>query len=451
MTVHTHLTTCLLLLTSLGGLMSPPARAAEDLLSVYTLALQADPVFSAAAATREAALEAVPQSRAVLLPNIGLSGNVSRDRFDPRNDEPTSYATNQNYSVQLRQSVYQRDRLVQREQADNQVAQAEAEFTTAQQELMLRVATAYFVVLGALDNLEFVSADKEAVGRTLDQATQRFEVGLTAITDVHEAQARYDIAVSELINAEKLLDDAREALREITGETHPEIEILQAEIPLVGPEPAEQGEWVETALDQNPALLAAMAATEAARNEVEVQRSGHYPSLDLTADYSYRDIRFGGEVDQERNDSSVGLELNLPLYQGGLVSSRTRQSRHRFSQAQEEQERQRRATERQTRDNYRGVITGISRVKALDQAVVSSETALEAAETGLEVGTRTTVDVLDAQRELLRARRDHARLRLPARYPAPQAGSGHSRRARPRGHQRAAARRLKCRSARGRD
>jgi outer membrane protein len=411
MTVHTHLTTCLLLLTSLGGLMSPPARAAEDLLSVYTLALQADPVFSAAAATREAALEAVPQSRAVLLPNIGLSGNVSRDRFDPRNDEPTSYATNQNYSVQLRQSVYQRDRLVQREQADNQVAQAEAEFTTAQQELMLRVATAYFVVLGALDNLEFVSADKEAVGRTLDQATQRFEVGLTAITDVHEAQARYDIAVSELINAEKLLDDAREALREITGETHPEIEILQAEIPLVGPEPAEQGEWVETALDQNPALLAAMAATEAARNEVEVQRSGHYPSLDLTADYSYRDIRFGGEVDQERNDSSVGLELNLPLYQGGLVSSRTRQSRHRFSQAQEEQERQRRATERQTRDNYRGVITGISRVKALDQAVVSSETALEAAETGLEVGTRTTVDVLDAQRELLRARRDHARAR----------------------------------------
>ena len=411
MTIHTHLITCLLLLTSLGGLLSPPARAAEDLLSVYTLARQADPVFSAAVAARDAALEAVPQSRAVLLPSIGLGGNVSRDRFDPRNDDPTSYATNQTYSVQLRQSVYQRDRLVQREQADNEALRAEAEFSTAEQELMTRVATAYFVVLGALDNLEFVSADKEAVGRTLDQATQRFEVGLTAITDVHEAQARYDIAVSELINAEKLLDDAREALREITGETHPEIAILQAEIPLVGPEPAEQGPWVETALDQNPALIAAMAATEAARNEIEVQRSGHYPSLDLTADYSYRDNRFGGFQDLERNDSAIGLELNLPLYQGGLVSSRTRQSRHRFTQAQEEQERQRRATERQTRDNYRGVITGISRVKALAQAVVSNETALEAAETGLEVGTRTTVDVLDAQRELLRARRDHARAR----------------------------------------
>jgi len=411
MTIHTHMITCLLLLTSLGGLLSPPARAAEDLLSVYTLARQADPVFSAAVAARDAALEAVPQSRAVLLPSIGLGGNVSRDRFDPRNDDPTSYATNQTYSVQLRQSVYQRDRLVQREQADNEALRAEAEFSTAEQELMTRVATAYFVVLGALDNLEFVSADKEAVGRTLDQATQRFEVGLTAITDVHEAQARYDIAVSELINAEKLLDDAREALREITGETHPEIAILQAEIPLVGPEPAEQGPWVETALDQNPALIAAMAATEAARNEIEVQRSGHYPSLDLTADYSYRDNRFGGFQDLERNDSAIGLELNLPLYQGGLVSSRTRQSRHRFTQAQEEQERQRRATERQTRDNYRGVITGISRVKALAQAVVSNETALEAAETGLEVGTRTTVDVLDAQRELLRARRDHARAR----------------------------------------
>jgi outer membrane protein len=411
MRIHQHLTACLLLLTCLGGLLSLPARAADDLLSVYRLAQQADPQFKASAAAHQAALEIVPQSRAVLLPSIGLGGNVSRDRFDPRNDEPTSYATNQTYSVQLRQALYQRDRLVQREQADNQATQAEAEFSTAQQELILRVATAYFLVLGALDNLEFVSADKEAVGRTLDQATQRFEVGLTAITDVHEAQARYDLAVSDLINAEKLLDDAREALREITHATHREIEVLQAEIPLVGPEPADQGQWVETALEQNPALLAAMAATEAARNEVEVQRSGHYPSLDLTADYSYRDNRFGGFQDLKRNDSAVGLEMNLPLYQGGLVSSKTRESRHRFTQAQEEQERQRRATERQTRDTYRGVTTGISRVKALSQAVISSETALEAAETGLEVGTRTTVDVLDAQRELLRARRDHARAR----------------------------------------
>ncbi len=411
MRIHKHLTACLILLTCLGGLLSLPARAAEDLLSVYRLAQQADPQFKAAAAAHQAALEVVPQSRAVLLPSIGLGGDVSRDRFDPRNDEPTSYATNQNYSVQLRQAVYQRARLVQREQADNQALRADAEFSAAEQELMTRVATRYFLVLGALDNLDFVTADKEAVGRTLDQAKQRFEVGLTAITDVHEAQARYDIAVSDLINAEKLLDDAREALREVTGETHQKIEILQAEIPLVGPEPDDQARWVETALEQNPALLAAIAATEAARNEVEVQRSGHYPSLDLTADFSYRDIKFGGEVDQERNDSAVGLELNLPLYQGGLVSSKTRQSRHRFFQAQEEQERQRRATERQTRDTYRGVTTGISRVKALAQAVVSSETALEAAETGLEVGTRTTVDVLDAQRELLRARRDHARAR----------------------------------------
>ena len=402
-----HLTTFLLL----TGLLLPTAHAAEDLLTVYSLAQQADPQFKAAAAAHQAALEVVPQSRAVILPSIGLGGAISRERFDPRTPDPTSYATNETYSVQLRQSLYRRDQFVQLEQADNQAAQAESEFNTAEQDLMLRVATAYFAVLGALDNLEFVSADKEAVGRTLDQARQRFEVGLTAITDVHEAQARYDITVSELINAEKLLDDVREALREITGSTHREIEVLQAEIPLVAPEPSDLGQWVETALDQNPALLAAMAATEAARNEVEVQRSGHYPSVDLTADYSYRDNRFGGFQDLKRNDSAVGLELNLPLYQGGLVSSQTRQSRHRFFQAQEEQERQRRATERQTRDTYRGVITGISRVKALAQAVISSETALEAAETGLEVGTRTTVDVLDAQRELLRARRDYARAR----------------------------------------
>jgi outer membrane protein len=410
MKLRYHLRTTLLAGIGLLTTGLQPA-AADDLVSVYQLALEADPSYQAAIAAHAAALEILPQSRAALLPSIGLQGDISRDRFDPRNSGDTSYSTNKIYSLGLRQPLYQRESFVQLEQADSRVAQADAELLAARQDLILRVATRYFLVLGALDNLDFVQADKQAIERTLDQAQQRFEVGLAAITDTLEAQARYDIAVSDEINAEQLLADSREALRELTDVLPEAPEILKPEIPLLAPDPANQDQWVSAAVEQNPLVLAARAATETAKQEIQVQRSGHYPSLDVTADYSYLDIRFGGEVDQKRNDSAIGLELNLPLYQGGQVSSRTRQSRELYNQAREQQLQQRRLTERQTRNNYNGVMSGISKVKALKNAVRSNEKAVEAAEAGFEVGTRTIVDVLDAQRELLRARRDHARSR----------------------------------------
>jgi outer membrane protein len=409
MRCHKHLLTALLL--SALAVPLPRIVAADDLLSVYELALQSDPEYQAAVAAHQAALEVAPQSRAALLPSIGVSGIVSRDRYDPRNDGDTTYATNQTYSVGLRQAIYQRASILQLEQADSSIAQANAQLDAARQDLLLRVATRYFLVLGALDNLEFVQADKAAIGRTLEQAQKRFEVGLAAITDTLDAQARYDLSVSEEINAVKLLDDTREALRELTGELPVAPEILQSEIPLLMPEPSNQKEWVSAALDQNPLLLAAIAATQVAKQEIQVQNSGHYPSLDMTADYSYRDNQFGGISSLERNDSAIGLELTLPLYQGGLITSRTRQSRYQYTQALEEQEKQLRATERSARDTYRGVISGISKVEALQNAVTSNQKAVEAAETGFEVGTRSIVDVLDAQRELLRARRDYARSR----------------------------------------
>ena len=384
---------------------------ADDLISVYRLALDADPQYLAALEAHKAALEVAPQSRAALLPDIAITGDVSRNRFDPRGSGDTSYSTNQTYSVGLRQALYQRERFIQLEQADSRVAQADAELLAAQQDLLLRAATRYFLVLGAQDNLAFVEADKEAIARTLEQAQQRFEVGLAAITDTLEAQARYDIAVSDAINADRLLDDTKEALRELTGELPVAPEVLKAEIPLLAPEPADRNAWIAAAVEQNPLLLAARAATAVAKQEIQVQNSGHYPSVDIVADYSYRDTEFGGFTPLERNDSAIGLQMNLPLYQGGLVSSQTRQSRYQYNQAREEQEKQRRATERQTRDNYRGIISGISKVEALQHAVLSNEKAVEAAEAGFEVGTRAVVDVLDAQRELLRARRDHARSR----------------------------------------
>ena len=390
--------------------ISGMARA-DDLISVYKQALLSDPQYQAALEAHSAALEVVPQARSALLPNIGIGGDVSRERFDPRNEGETNYSTNQIYSIGLRQTLYQRERFIQLSQADNRVTQADAQLIAAQQDLIIRVATRYFLVLAANDNIDFVTADKDAISRTLEQARQQFAVGLAPITDTLEAQARFDIAVSNEINAEQLLSDTEEALRELTGELPMSPEILQEEIPLLKPEPTNLDEWVSAANQQNPLVLAATAAAEVAKQEIQVKNSGHYPSLDATADYSYLDNTFGGVLPLERNDSAIGLELNIPIYQGGLVSSQTRQSRYEYNQAMEELTRQRRATERQTRDNYRGVLAGIKRVEALYNAVLSNEKAVQAAEAGFEVGTRAIIDVLNAQRDLLEARRDYARSR----------------------------------------
>ena len=390
--------------------ISGMARA-DDLISVYKQALLSDPQYQAAIEAHSAALEVVPQARSALLPNIGIGGDVSRERFDPRNEGETNYSTNQIYSIGLRQTLYQRERFIQLSQADNRVTQADAQLIAAQQDLIVRVARRYFLVLASHDNIEFVTADKDAISRTLEQAEQQFAVGLAPITDTLEAQARYDIAVSNEINAEQLLSDTEEALRELTGELPVAPEILQEEIPLLKPDPANLDEWVSAANQQNPLVLAATAAAEVAKQEIQVKNSGHYPSLDATADYSYLDNTFGGVLPLERNDSAIGLELNIPIYQGGLVSSQTRQSRYEYNQAMEELTRQRRATERQTRDNYRGVLAGIKRVEALYNAVLSNEKAVQAAEAGFEVGTRAIIDVLNAQRDLLEARRDYAKSR----------------------------------------
>jgi outer membrane protein len=399
----------LLLLGSLAIYASTRTVQADDLQSVYNLATESDPNIKAAAAARDAALEVIPQSKAVLLPSIDINADVTRDRYDPRNDVDRSYFTNKTYTLELRQAVFHRDRFIQLKQADHRAAQAEAIYTAAQQDLILRVATSYFVVLAAMDNLDFVIADKEAIAVTLKQAKQRYDVGLAAVTDVYEAQARYDIAVSDELNAEKLLDDAHEALYRLTGEEVQDVEVLKAEIPLVVPEPADPEKWTKTALKQNPLLLASIAAASAAKDQVEVQRSGHYPSLDVIARYQYRDNNFGGTgLPIERNDSAIGLQLNIPIFQGGLISSQTRQASYQYAQAREEQIDQLREVRLQTRDSYRGVAVEISRVNALKQAILSSEKALSASQAGFEAGTRTIVDVLDSQRELLRARRDHA-------------------------------------------
>jgi outer membrane protein len=401
----------LTVLAASGLVWGAAAAHAEDLLDTYRQALRSDPQLRAAEAAFKATLENRPQSKAGLLPNIGLSGSVSRTERRDQIEDSTLYYTSKSYDLQLTQPLYRRDRWIQLEQADSQIAQADAQFNSARQGLIVRVAQAYFNLLRAQDNLSFAQAEKKAIFQQLRQTKQRFEVGLTAITDVREAQARYDLSVSREIAAQNQVQVAQEALRELTGQAPGELVPLSEKMPLVMPQPADIKKWVKTALQQNLEVLAAEAGAQVARKEIERRRSGHYPTLDLTADYGYDDTNFGGFRPSRADTGTVGVQLNIPIYQGGLITSQTRQAAHLLSQAQDQLDQQRRATVRNTRSAYLNVDAGISQVKALKQSVISSETALKATEAGFEVGTRTAVDVLNSQQELFGARRDYASAR----------------------------------------
>lgn len=389
--------------------------SATDLLEIYRLALTSDPQLGAAEAARRAAYESLPQSRAALRPRVSLSADVTGNRLDTEESGFTSTGVNhfnsRGYTLSLTQPVYRRDLLVQRRQADLSVKQADAQYTSAEQDLIVRVATRYFDVLGAKDSLEFARAEKTAIARQLEQTQQRFNVGLIAITDVHDAQARYDLAVSQEIEATNGLDTARETLREITGQYFAEIAALGDKLPLVVPQPSDIAQWVNTGLEHNWQLVAAKLGAEIAREDIDRSRSGHYPTLDLVASNT-RSITGGGTFGKSDTDTTaLSLELNVPIYEGGLVDSQVRQSRYLMDRAVQSLEQVRRSTESQTRQAYLGVQAGISQVKALKQALVSTQTALKASEAGYDVGTRTIVEVLDAQQEVFRARRDYAAAR----------------------------------------
>ncbi|HEY9198846.1 MAG TPA: TolC family outer membrane protein [Gammaproteobacteria bacterium] len=387
----------------MGGTLG--TAQADSLYQIYQLAQERDPALRAAAANRDATVEVKPQSRSAVLPTVGVGGEISRNSYDDYNPLPgesnPTYSTNKTYSLNLTQPVFYWDRWVALGQADNLVTQAQAEYGAAEQELMVRVSERYFAVLAAQDALRLARTEKESIGRQLEQAEQRFEVGLSAITDVQEAQARYDTSLATEIRAEDRLESTREQLREIIGEQRENLDpVLDTEFKLIAPEPQDQQTWVDTALQQNPSLAAARAGSEAARQQIEIARAGHYPTVDAFASYGYLDSNLSGLRTAERNDGALGLQLSIPLYQGGLVNSRTREARARFDEARERLDANQRNIERQTRDAYRGVVSGISEVRAAEQARKSSTTALEAAQTGYEVGTRTIVDVLDAQRAL---------------------------------------------------
>jgi outer membrane protein len=309
------------------------------------------------------------------------------------------------------QPLYRQANFVGLSQADALVEQADATFEYAKQDLILRVASQYFAVLAAEDDLSFAKAERKSISEQLNQTQQRYKVGLIAITDVQEAQARYDQAVAQAIVAENTVAISRETLREITTKDPGQLAPLSNTHPLVTPDPADISQWVEKALRQNATLIATQKAVEVARKEVSRQRAGHFPTLDLVANRSYGN--YGGGLLGKRKvyDTTVSLQLNVPLFQGGMVTSLTRAAAYRLKQAQEKLEQQTRATERQTRSSYLSVIADISQVNALKQALSSSQVALKATQAGFEVGTRTAVDVLDSQRTLYLALRNYAQVR----------------------------------------
>ena len=300
--------------------------------------------------------------------------------------------------------------------ANKTVAQAEVDYLAAEQDLIIRVASAYFNILAAEDTLESEQAARQSIEKQLDQAQKRFEVGLIAITDVQEAQAAYDQSIANEIIAKRSLATAKESLRSITDSYPGKLKKPGNDLPLIMPNPQRENDWVDTSLEQNLSLMSAEVGVEIAKSEIKIQRSGHLPTIGVQAARrdtdtdSFRSDSGGAlsPADSENINEGVGIQMTLPLYSGGQVRSRVKQAVARHRASKEKLERVARETTKVARDSYLGVISGIATVKALQQSVMSSATALQATEAGYEVGTRTTVDVLDARRRLFSAQKNLA-------------------------------------------
>ena len=373
--------------------------AVSDLMGIYQLALTSDPRFLATAAENRAAHEGPVQARAALLPKLSAGVDTNVDHNDTFGNI---------VSLSLTQPVYRRDLRIALEQADVRLQQADVRYASARQDLMLRASESYFMVLQAIDQLSFARAREEALEQQLEQSQQRFDVGLIAATDIEEAKAGFDRARAEVIAAENGVDTAREALRELTGEYHRVLARLDEEVPLVVPEPADIEEWTSVALRQNLDVTVAELAARLAQQEIRRREAGRLPTIDVTGIFSRNSGERFSNSPVHGNTHSLGVELRLPLYQGGGIASSTRESVHLHERAVEEYERAKRQAHRQTREAFLGVKSGISQVEALEQAVRSAESAKAAIEAGFQVGTRTSVDVLNADRDLFEARRDHA-------------------------------------------
>ncbi|MGH8666152.1 MAG: TolC family outer membrane protein [Burkholderiales bacterium] len=392
------------------------SAAAADLLEVLRRAQSSDATYAAARASWQAAQEKIPQGLALLLPNASITANTQyNDReLDFRNgiSQPGKF-NNNSIAVSVSQPLYRLQNKIQYDQAKVQVAQADVQLSLALQDLILRVAQAYFDILLAQDNVELARAQKIAIGEQLAQAKRNFEVGTATITDTHEAQARYDLVTAQEIAALAELEVRKRALQQIIGAVAPPIAPLGPKLPLVPPDPSVMDTWVEIALDNSLQVQIQRAAEEFAVKEVERNRAAHYPTVDMVGSYTDAGTGSGnqGGVGFDTRQAAIGLQFALPLYQGGAVNSRVREAMSNLERARQDLESARRATALNTRQAFLGVTSGIAQVKALESAVMSSQSQLDSTRLGQEVGVRTGVDVLNAQQQLYSAQRDLAQAR----------------------------------------
>ncbi len=406
------------LLVALAFSGSALIAQAADLLQVYRDAAAWDAQYAAARAARDAGLEKLPQGRAGLLPSIGLAANTTWNESDTTlRATGTTVSRNYNsngWNVSLSQPLFRWQNWVGYKQAELAATLAEVQFVQASQDLIVRVAQAYFDVLLAQETLATAQAQKAAIAEQLEAAKKSFEVGSATITDTHEAQARYDLAMAAEIAAENDLAVKRQALRTLTGKEPETLKGLRSGVQIDPPQPADPAQWVSQAETGNLAVQLAQSNFEITSREIEKQRAGHYPTLDLVATYGKSGSGFsssaGGGVDVK--SSTIGLQLALPIYAGGAVSSREREAAALSEKARAELDNARRQAALAARQAYLGVSSGLAQVKALEAGVASSQLALESNKLGYEVGVRINIDVLNAQSQLFDTKQKLAKARL---------------------------------------
>ncbi len=395
--------------------MSHPAQA-SDLLETLHAAQANDAVFAAEIAKHHAGQEKLSQGRALLLPSVNATANTTYNQNNVQylNAPPGlpfpagQFRYNSHgYGATLVQPLFREQNWAAYSESELQVVQADAQFKFAENDLVLRVARAYFDVLLAQDDVELAAAQKAAISEQLEQAKRNFEVGTATVTDTHEAQSRFDLITAQEIAAQSNLEIKKRMLQQLTNSMPDNLRRLGGQFKLDMPQPADMEKWVEGAQQHNLQLAVAQTSAELADKEVDRNRGGHLPTLDLVATYN-RNYANGGQfgVGSDSTVTTVGVQLNVPLFQGGAVQSKWREAEANRERARSDLESTSRTVALQTRQAYLGVVNGIAQVKALQAALKSSESLLESSKLGQEVGVRTNLDVLNAQQQLYSTRRD---------------------------------------------
>jgi outer membrane protein len=375
---------------------------ATDLIEIYQAAQGQDAVFASARAAQQAGQEKLTQGRSLLLPSVNLSANTTYN--DVNSPLMVKKYNSHGYAVSVVQPLFREQNWATYQQADLQVAISEAQFKLAEQDVILRSAQTYFDVLIAQDTVQLTGAQKTSISQQLEQAKRNFEVGTATITDTHEAQARYDLVVAQEIAAANNLEIKKRTLQQLVNADVKELNTLGQGFKLESPNPADAQKWVTDAQQGNYQIVMAQAAEALAEQEVAKNRGGHLPTLDAVGSYSNStgcSFSCG-----DTKSTSVGLQLNMPLFAGGATQSKWREAEANHDKAKQDLENARRNVELQTRQAYLGVVSGIAQVQALQQALKSSESLLQASKLGQEVGVRTSLDVLNAQQQMYSTRRD---------------------------------------------